>query len=125
MSTLREQLAAALTDKLPTRKYRVLPSLGTLDRIPKPTIQFEQTEIEPSPDARGLAMVSLDVHVITHREGTTPVADDSIDELGVEVFEALASIGYVNVTQGVKRIYNGTNLSYVISTQIITERRTT
>ncbi len=124
MSTLRKQLADALAPLLPARKYRVVPSLGTLDRIAKPTIQFEQADIEPAPAARGAALVTIKVHVITHREGVTPQADDAIDALGVEVFEALARIPFANPTSATKSIYRDQNLSYEITTQILTKRST-
>lgn len=124
MSTLRKQLADALGPRLPARKYRIVPGLETLDRIAKPTIQFEQADIEPAPAARGAAMVTIRVHVITPRPGITPTADDAVDTLGIEVFEALAGIPFANPTQATKAVYKDTNLSYVITTQIITKRST-
>lgn len=124
MSTLRKQLATALAPLLPARKYRIEASLGTLDKIAKPTIQFEQADIEPAPAARGVALVTIRVHVITQHSSVTPAADDAIDLLGVEVFEALASIPFVNPTTASKAIYKDNYLSYVITTQVITKRST-
>lgn len=124
MSTLRKQLADALAPLLPARKYRIVPGLNTLDKIAKPTIQFEQADIEPSPSARGAALVTIRIHVITERASITPAADDAIDALGIEVFEALAGITFANPTIATKAIFNETNLSYVITTQIITKRST-
>lgn len=125
MTTLREQLATALAPKLPARKYRIAASLGKLDKIAKPTIQFEQADIEPSPSARGAAMVTLKVHVITEHASINAAADDAVDALGIEVFEALSTLAFVNVQRGVKQVYNDTNLSYEITTQILTTRSTT
>ena len=122
MSTLRKQLAAALTEVFPARRYKVEASLGTVDNLGKPLIQLEQAEIEPSPSARGLALVTLRVHVVTHLAGVTPAADDAIDALGVEVFEALARIPWVNPVRGEKAVYKDRHLSYIITTQILTTR---
>jgi hypothetical protein len=124
MTTLRAQLATELAAALPPRKFRVVGSLGTIDKITKPTIQLEQTDIERAPAARGVALVTMRVHVITHREGVTPAADDAVDAIGVEVFEALASIPFANPTRGEKQVYKDTNLAYVITTQILTKRST-
>lgn len=125
MSTLRKQLAAQLKTALAQpNRYRIVPSLATLDRIAKPTIQLEQADLAPSPNARGVALVTMRVHVITHREGVTPSADDSIDELGLEVFEALARIPFVSPRTAEKAVYKDSNLSYIITLEVLAKRST-
>lgn len=124
MTSLRKQLADALGPVLPARKYRVLTSLGALDKIAKPTIVISQTEIEAAPAARGAAMVTMEVTVVTHREGGTSEAEDAIDVLGVEVFEALASLNWAKPLFARKDTYRESNLCYIITTQILTKRST-
>lgn len=121
---IRAQLAEALEAGLPDRKYHVVPSVETVKKIAKNTIQLELSSFAPSPNARGQRVVEVTVHVITRMENVTAAAEDAVDALAFEVFEALEAIPWTNPTRADKAVYNDTNLSYKITTEILTKRST-
>lgn len=114
MSALRARLKSDLEALLPA--FRITRGISTPDQIAKPTIILEQKTLEPSDSARGWLDIGLSVHVVTHYEGMTDRAEDTVDALVLEVIAALEQIRYLTLGTATKKMYANTWLSYEIET---------
>ncbi len=121
--SLRARLKRDLEALLPG--YRITRGITVSDRIAKRTIILEQSSIDPSQGARGLLEFTVKVHVVTEREGVTDAAEDTIDQLVLEVLAALEKVRYLNVGVATKKVYNDTNLSYEIETTNLARKKET
>lgn len=114
----------ALTDALETAfpDWLVVPSERTPDTLDRPAIIIKQRTIQPL-DAAPLSHYGITCLVtIVDDQTDFDLAEDSLDTNVLSVWELLMSLSNVHPTKAEKAMFNQTNLSYDIETDLTVQK---